>query len=479
MNFYLINNYNTLEINSSVTIENSFFTCFKQTGTSYIMTKDNFSETIIEVDSSGNIRYKNLNRLISRFFYTKSNNSFSNLVCSRLITTANEVTSDLLHKIDTGFITGKFKIKKANFKYLNLKYTTIPVNFTFNNKNYSYFYTAPNYYLQYATQVDYNNDGFILNAFSEVYDTVYSLINPNDYIQIIDENGDTNYNDFEIDFGDTPQEVPQEFINFIKSNFSETYNNSYTIMSYDGTRKLFSTTGKPPIINESLYVYGNPKILEVFYENSYSEQFNFSDSPPESNMQFVGLALEPNSKTAVIPIGEYLEYDVTQSTVFYESYDVVKPPSSNFDINLYTNIAENNRVDKTNYITSIGTLQGVLRDECSITDPSIIIQSDILPNFNYIYIPIWNRYYYVNEITSVRYGLWRISLHVDVLMTYKVDILNLNAIIDRQEFKYNRYITDRLLPVSNEPNITIYELNGTPFNTNKELNQNYVLTVVS
>lgn len=148
-------------------------------------------------------------------------------------------------------------------------------------------------------------------------------------------------------------------------------------------------------------------------------------------------------------------------------------------INLYTNIAENNRVDKTKYITSVGTLQGTLRDECSITDPTIIIQSDTLPNFNYVHIPIWNRYYYVNEITSVRYGLWRISLHVDVLMSYKLDILNLNAIIDRQEFKYNRYLTDRLLPVSNEPNITVYELSGSPFNTSKQLVENYVLTVVS
>ena len=115
-------------------------------------------------------------------------------------------------------------------------------------------------------------------------------------------------------------------------------------------------------------------------------------------------------------------------------------------INLYVNTAENDRVDKTNYLTQVGTLVGVFKEETSVMNPQIIIEYGVI-NFNYIYIPLLNRYYYINEIISVRNNLWRIRLNCDVLMSFKTEILNLECYISRNEYKNNPYIEDTFLPL--------------------------------
>lgn len=111
-------------------------------------------------------------------------------------------------------------------------------------------------------------------------------------------------------------------------------------------------------------------------------------------------------------------------------------------VTLYQNMSESNVVNKV--INKIGTLTGTLRDETSVLNPELIIENsdaDIVW-VNYIYIHEWNRYYFVNDIKSVRNNLWSFSCHVDVLSTYKNQIKNLSAIIARQESEYNLYLDD-------------------------------------
>lgn len=136
-----------------------------------------------------------------------------------------------------------------------------------------------------------------------------------------------------------------------------------------------------------------------------------------------------------------------------------------FSIQFYNNSAEPNRVDKTNFITLTNTLNGTLRDECSLTNVSVTIQLSNVPTFNYAYIPSFNRYYYVTDITSIRNGLWEISMEVDVLMTYKNGILNCNGFIDRNEFTKNSNIIDKKLTVEQGYNITQDVIDNTLFST--------------
>lgn len=132
---------------------------------------------------------------------------------------------------------------------------------------------------------------------------------------------------------------------------------------------------------------------------------------------------------------------------------------SGFSIELFKNSSESNRVDKTNYIELIDIISGVIREQSSILNMVLTIEYDKVPNFNYVYIPIFNRYYYVDDIVSVNNKLWAISLSVDVLMTYKTDILNQTAFITRNEKIYDEYLIDDKRLIAQ--NVSITELDVT------------------
>lgn len=80
-------------------------------------------------------------------------------------------------------------------------------------------------------------------------------------------------------------------------------------------------------------------------------------------------------------------------------------------------------------------------DDCVIeihTNPSIEIHTnnsieihtnDSIVNYNYCYIPLFSRYYFINDIEIFPNNIYRIHLHIDVLETYKSDILNAKGVI--------------------------------------------------
>ena len=126
---------------------------------------------------------------------------------------------------------------------------------------------------------------------------------------------------------------------------------------------------------------------------------------------------------------------------------------SGFSIELFKNSSESNRVDKTNYIELIDIISGALRDQCSIISPVLTIEYPKVPDFNYVYIEAFGRYYFVTGIVSVRYNLWEISLECDVLMTYKDKLLECEAFIDRNENTFNPLIVDRRKVIEQGQNI--------------------------
>lgn len=152
--------------------------------------------------------------------------------------------------------------------------------------------------------------------------------------------------------------------------------------------------------------------------------------------------------------------DVTLYAIFKETKSDV------FELKLYQSTAEPNRVNKTSYLTLVNTIQGALRNYTSITDLSITIEYEPVPNFNYIYIPIFNRYYFVTDISSVREHLWEISASCDVLMTYKDSLLNCSAFIDRNENSYDQLIIDNKLPIKQGQTVDVHFITNTLFDIN-------------
>lgn len=118
------------------------------------------------------------------------------------------------------------------------------------------------------------------------------------------------------------------------------------------------------------------------------------------------------------------------------------------ELQFYYNLSDERQIYKK--LSSPLTLTGTLRDESSVMNPKILVKSDTPLRYNFCYIPEWNRYYFVREITSYRNDLYIVSLEVDVLMSFKNDIALLQVVVDKQtEFNNgDEYIDDGSLVVN-------------------------------
>lgn len=105
-------------------------------------------------------------------------------------------------------------------------------------------------------------------------------------------------------------------------------------------------------------------------------------------------------------------------------------------LKLYKSLDEKNRIRKT--LTDELELNGALRDSSSVMKPAILIQSEPL-EYNYAYIPEFNRYYFINNITAMRNKAFLLELKCDVLMSYADEIYKLRALIDRSEEEQDTY----------------------------------------
>lgn len=137
-----------------------------------------------------------------------------------------------------------------------------------------------------------------------------------------------------------------------------------------------------------------------------------------------------------------------------------------FSIALKRNSSPSNFVTKS--LADVMVVTGVLRAGASILDPVILIETDtsanVISSANYAYIEAFSRYYYITNVRSDANGLWIISMHVDVLMTYAAQIRSQSAIVARQERVYNMYLDDGWFIAYQNPLVqTKYLSNPTPF----------------
>ena len=89
------------------------------------------------------------------------------------------------------------------------------------------------------------------------------------------------------------------------------------------------------------------------------------------------------------------------------------------ELQLYNNNSNTNVLNKN--LTLIGTLSFNLKSDTSILQPILILKN--YKSGNYCYIKEFNRYYYITDIKLLNGGLYQLNLDIDVLMTYKNDIM--------------------------------------------------------
>lgn len=256
----------------------------------------------------------------------------------------------------------------------------------------------------------------------------------------------------------------------------------YTVRQ--GESILLTLTDQSPITKLRFNYSTGSTVGYIFTELSGDVSGTFDITIPEKK-QLVGFSNKENDTRAVFPLNTDIDYPINSDFTFYPVFSTYNPPTTTFNINLYKSSAETHRVDKTNYLESVGVLSGALRAECSVTRPSIVVQMDTLPVFNYAYIPAFNRYYFVeNGPVSVGKNLWRINFNCDVLMSYKEGIDSLTAIIARQENDYNEKLVDDMVPVTKNKLVTWSVIASDVFNTQAASGisdpkpHNFVLTAI-
>lgn len=84
-----------------------------------------------------------------------------------------------------------------------------------------------------------------------------------------------------------------------------------------------------------------------------------------------------------------------------------------------------------------------LKDGVSLTNPVLLIRSSQFNiGYNYCYIPKWSRYYFVNNIKINTGSVYEVSLSVDVLASFKNDILAGTAYVRRSKSHGSLYVPD-------------------------------------
>lgn len=97
------------------------------------------------------------------------------------------------------------------------------------------------------------------------------------------------------------------------------------------------------------------------------------------------------------------------------------------DITLCVNNSEKNKLGKS--FSNLNVFSGSLKDETSVTNPVVMMELENPTGFNYAYIPEFGRYYFIDDMVSVRTGLWKISMKVDVLESFKNNIRGIPVIL--------------------------------------------------
>lgn len=132
------------------------------------------------------------------------------------------------------------------------------------------------------------------------------------------------------------------------------------------------------------------------------------------------------------------------------------------DVYFYFNQSDDRVINKRLLEMDGNKFEGVPRDEISVMNPVIRFESDEILRYNYAYIPELQRYYSVVDRTAFREGVWDITLSVDVLMSFRRDILDLSVVVDKQSMGVNgdEYIDDGSLVTENVMFQTLYEFPG-------------------
>lgn len=136
---------------------------------------------------------------------------------------------------------------------------------------------------------------------------------------------------------------------------------------------------------------------------------------------------------------------------------------------LYNNVSDSREINKN--LTELSTINITLYLDTNVETPVFKVKNYI-NNANYMYVPDLHRYYYINNYTLSNQCVY-LHCSVDVLETYKTEILNSECLISRAENDYNDNIVDTLAPITEN---TVYTVKN--FGENVKTTEHFIIGVI-
>lgn len=129
--------------------------------------------------------------------------------------------------------------------------------------------------------------------------------------------------------------------------------------------------------------------------------------------------------------------------------------SGSVTINFYINSSDDDVLDKN--ISSRATKTVVIKEPVDILDFTIPFNDTSIGDVNYAYME--GRYYYCTPILEAG-NLTSLHFRVDALMSWKDQLANISAIVDRTGSQFNTYLPDSEVKITSYNNIHRVESSG-------------------
>ena len=87
------------------------------------------------------------------------------------------------------------------------------------------------------------------------------------------------------------------------------------------------------------------------------------------------------------------------------------------------------------------------------TKPVVVLRSETMLNFNYAFIPAFERYYFIENIEVTPNKIYNVTLRCDVLESFKEDIKKSSGVISQQTNGNNYFNSDYKTEIKKEVDI--------------------------
>ena len=147
------------------------------------------------------------------------------------------------------------------------------------------------------------------------------------------------------------------------------------------------------------------------------------------------------------------------------------------EVNLFTTTDDKRVVNKT--LTAVKTIQCSVYDKCDIYKPQLLIEYDAnIYTTNYMYIPTFQRYYFITNVTLDAGKRMIVYGDLDVLYTYRASIAGVTATVVRNEFAEDNLLVDPIATFTPQKEVKALQFPDTPFNA-REIGsaKNFVMVI--